>query len=476
MAKDTSSKSAKGASPLDVLLPYQRDWVLDRSRFKVGMWARQTGKSFGTAGESVTDANERKTSWVTLSAGERQALEWMRKAREWIEAWKIAVEDYAELRDSSEALLKTAEIELANGSRIIAIPANPDTARGYSANLTLDEFAFHENPDAIWRAIYPSISNPLRGEYKIRIASTPNGRGNKFSDIWHKAIAFPQAKPLGRGQWSGHAVNIYTAQKRGLPIDIETLKAGLDDPEGWAQEYECQFLDAAAILLPYELLAACESAEATTMIPGDYWTSGTAGQRYCGIDFGRKRNLTVCWTLEQVGDVLHTREVLELRDVSTPDQYELLAPRILAANRTAFDYTGPGTGLGDLFARNFGEWKPDADRFGRVELCTFTQALKQDLWPKLKMAFEKRQLRIPIQREIREDLHSVQRVVSENGSVTYRAPTLAETNASHADRATALALAVRAASTGGGPFRASRIPRGERTAGDWGRRRRGGDQ
>jgi hypothetical protein len=28
-----------------------------------------------------------------------------------------------------------------------------------SANLLLDEFAFHENPDAIWRSIYPSISN-----------------------------------------------------------------------------------------------------------------------------------------------------------------------------------------------------------------------------------------------------------------------------------------------------------------------------
>ena len=69
----------------------------------------------------------------------------------------------AQERDSAQALLKTAEIEFPGGSRIIAIPANPNTARGYSANLTLDEFAFHEQPDAIWRAIYPSISNPLKG-------------------------------------------------------------------------------------------------------------------------------------------------------------------------------------------------------------------------------------------------------------------------------------------------------------------------
>jgi len=42
-----------------------------------------------------------------------------------------------------------AEMRWPNGSRLQAIPANPATVRGYSANLFLDEFAFLENPDAI---------------------------------------------------------------------------------------------------------------------------------------------------------------------------------------------------------------------------------------------------------------------------------------------------------------------------------------
>jgi hypothetical protein len=37
------------------------------------------------------------------------------------------------------------------------------------------------------------------------------------------------------------------------------------------------------------------------------------------------------------------------------------------------------------------------------------------------MAFEKRSLRVPVNRAIREDLHSVNRVSSPTGQITYRA-------------------------------------------------------
>lgn len=362
----------------------------------------------------------------------------MLKAREWAEAFRVAVEDYTEVRDHAEALLKTAEIRWPNGSRLIAIPSNPDTARGYSANLTLDEFAFHERPDQIWRAIYPSISNPLRGELRIRVVSTPNGLGNKFADLWLK----------GGPQWSRHKVTLADAVARGLPVNVEELRAGLADPEGWAQEYECEFLDSAAILLPYDLIARCESPEATIGLPPEWWTAGgPRGPLFCGIDFGRKKDLTVCWTIEKVGDVFQTREVLELRALDTPTQVELLRPRLAQARRVCLDYTGPGVGLGDYLAREFGLYNEAAHRFGRIECVIFTNPVKVELFSKLRMAFEGLRLRVPVSREIREDLHSIQRVSLAGGGVTYRAP---HTPDGHADRATALALALRAATTGVG--------------------------
>jgi phage FluMu gp28-like protein len=462
--------------PTDLLLPYQQDWRADGSRFKVGVWARQTGKSFTTASDTVEDCLQRKTTWVTLSAGERQALEWMLKAREWVEAWKVAVEDYQEIRDSAEAVLKAAEIRLPNGSRIVGIPANPATARGYSANLTLDEFAFHENPDAIWRAIYPSISNPLRGVYKLRVVSTPNGRGNKFAEIVAKGIPYltergdgkalrrqgygGQAGKFGagklggktedggqrtegkKGQWSLHVNDILSCVKRGLPLDVEELRAGLDDPDGWAQEYLCEFVDAAAILLSYELLALCERMEATTAVDPDFWRV-RPGQYPVdlGIDFGRKKDLTVCWAAEQIAHLQITREVLELAKMPTPEQVEILRPRIQRARRVALDYTGPGIGMGDYLVKEFGEYRPEGHLFGKIELVTMSNPVKCEIFGKLRQAMERQELLIPAARVVREDLHSVQRVVTKTGMVSYRAP---HTDDGHADRAVGAALCVRA--------------------------------
>lgn len=427
-------RQAAVASPRSILLEYQRRWVSDMARFKIGLMARQVGKSFITGEETVNDAHQRKTTWVCLSAGERQALEWMLKAREWVEAYKIALEGYEEERDSKESILKQAEIRLGNGSRIIALPANPATVRGYSANLVLDEFAFHEQPDAIWRAIYPSISNPIKGVFRLRVVSTPNGMGNKFHDLWCK-----------QNDWAKHRVTIHDAVEGGLPLDVEELRAGLDDPEGWAQEYLCEFIDASAVLLPYELIALNESVDASEVISPEYWMTRGTWPLDIGIDFGRKRNLTVAWSAEAIADLQVTKEVLCLQDMSTPDQVEILAPRIRRARRVCLDYTGPGVGLGDYLVKMFGEWAPESHRFGKVELCTVTNALKVDIFSKLRMRCEARGWRIPISRAVREDLHSVHRVVTASGNVTYRAPL---TQDGHADRAFALALCTRAGAWG----------------------------
>lgn len=420
-------------SPKDILLPYQLRWVNDMARFKIGVWSRQTGKSFSTASEAVEDSLRTKgTLWVCLSAGERQALEWMEKAKMWAAAYKLAIEDYAEDRESAEALIKAAEIRFGNGSRLIAIPANPNTARGYSGNVILDEFAYHEQPDAIWRAMYPSISNPLRGKFKLRIVSTFNGKGNKFYDLWEKA------KQNG---YSAHKVTIQDAVADGLPVNIAELKAGLDDPEGWAQEYECVPLDGSNVLLPYDLIALAESADATEFFdPSAYSPQSTA--IYCGIDFGRQNDPTVCWMLERMGDTLWTREVLVLQKMDTPDQQDVLRSRIKIASRISFDYTGPGVGLGDFMAKEFGSWNPVKHEFGKIELCTFTTAFKRDIFPKMRKVFEApTKVRVPISRVVREDLHAMQQVVHK-GQYDYWAP---RTREGHSDRCTALALAVRAA-------------------------------
>jgi phage FluMu gp28-like protein len=439
-------------SPLDLLLPYQATFVNDAAQYKIAVQSRQTGKSFGTACEAVVDCMTNPgAKWVCLSAGERQALEWLEKCKEWHTAFKLVIESYAEDRDMAEALLKSAEIKFSNGSRIVAIPANPSTARGYSANIILDEFAYHEDPNAIWAAMFPSATNPLAGtfldrvralqagedtnitkELKVRIVSTFNGKDNKFYDLWDRR------KENG---YSGHLVTIHDAVADGLPLDVEKLRTALDDPDIWAQEYECLPTDTSNVLLPYDLIALAETADASETIAPDFWDSARH-RTFTGIDFGRSNDPTVSWTLEQVGPLLITREVLVLHKTDTPTQNKILNSRIKKSIRTSIDYTGPGIGFGDYAAKAHGEYNPTAHRFGRCDLVTFTPGVKRAIFPTLRRAFEApTRVRIPISRKIREDLHAMQQVIT-NGQYNYWAP---HTREGHSDRCTALALAVRAA-------------------------------
>lgn len=75
-----------------LLLGYQKRWIADKSRFKIGLWSRQVGKSFVASLEAVLDAVERKTLWIFLSAGERQSKELAEKARMHLAALKEAAE------------------------------------------------------------------------------------------------------------------------------------------------------------------------------------------------------------------------------------------------------------------------------------------------------------------------------------------------------------------------------------------------
>lgn len=412
-------------TPLDLLLPYQRDWVLDEARFKLGLWARQTGKSFACAAEAVCDCFQRPGEmWVILSAGERQAIEFMGKAEMWAKAFKLAIES-ADLPQDPDTF-KRAEIIFGNGSRMVALPANPDTARGYSANVILDEFAFHADSEAIWRAIYPTITNPLRGQKKLRIVSTPNGRQNKFYDLWTKNEAY-----------SHHRITIEDAVTGGLPVNISELRAGIDSEEAWQQEYLCEFTDTAGALLPLELIHACESTAASDA-PVD---ADPGMPRFVGIDIGTVQDPTVCVTLERrVDGKLYVAEALTLKGMDLSAQVELLRPRIHRAAMAALDSTGMGKQMGQDFSREFG---------GKFAAHDFTVSFKREIFPRLRRFFQDGAVRVPVSKAWRDDLNAMRETFA-NGQPSYWAPRTAE---GHSDRCTALALAVHAASNSQPPGR-----------------------
>ena len=446
-SKKSSAKTERrlAVTPLDLLLPYQRAWVQDSARFKIWLKSRQIGGSLAAAFEVVADAIETGGDWVILSAGERQALEFMDKVNRAASIFCDAV-SYSSGREYRPEIQKS-QLRFPNGARVLALPANPSTARGYSANLILDEFAFHENPEEIWRAVYPIISNPLRGALKLRVISTPAGRNNKYFDLWEHAPAF-----------SRHQTTVYDAVAQGLALNIDELRANLADSDGWAQEFECQFMEHSSQVFPADVVKACESTDASLDASADQFSTDLRPRPvlFVGIDVGRKRDLTVAWTLERIhGGTLVTREVLVLDRVPFPQQEAILLPRVMAAAFTAIDATGIGGPVSEHLAASLDDT--------RLEGVTFTGDRKRELFERLKKALQARAVALPAAAVIRDDLGSMQRIVSPGGTIRY---TAARTADGHADRSTALALAVHAAqrnpSVAPGAFAAARFPTGLR--------------
>jgi phage FluMu gp28-like protein len=430
----------------NLMHPYQYRIRCDSSRFRASVLPRQSGKDWLHMEEAVALAQcNAKTDILVAAPGERQALETLDKAKDWAECYGLPIAGIHEDRERPQALIKAKTITFPNRSRIIAVPGTPDLVRGYCAHTFITEFDFLEDARDTFQALLPSISNESKGLKLCRIYSTPITKMGKFYEIVDKNLL--NIPPGFTPDWSVHHMNIYQCMAEGLKLDIEKIKRILDDDQRFAQEYMCAFLDSSNVLLPYELLALAESDAASQIIDPDFFRLPQQWPTFCGIDYGRSHDPTICWTLQKVGQLLITKEVLVLKNMPMQEQEQLLWPRMRQATKVALDYTGLGIGEGDRAVGKFGVHDPAAHKFGKIERITFSPTTKRLLFPHLRRAFEAPTvLRIPADPIIREDLHAMQQVVT-NGNYDYYAP---RTKEGHSDRCTALALAVRAAESASG--------------------------
>jgi len=407
-------------SPAVVLYDYQQQWVKDQAKFKAGMMSRQCGKTFTATFEIVNDclgkeSRRQKSRWVILSRGERQAREAMEEGiKRHLAAFRTG---FRALEYDWEPTVRALEVILPGGSRITALPSNPDTARGFSANVLLDEFAFHADSRKIWQAVFPIVSKP---GLMLRVISTPNGKSNKFYELMTDQS----------GTWSRHTTDIYQAVADGLPRNIEELRAGISDPDAWAQEYECRFIDEATAYITYEMITSCEDERAGIEIQN---IAALQGDLYMGVDIGRKKDLTVIWIWEKVGDVLWTRMVRRLFREPFRIQREILFTYLPFTRRCCIDATGLGMQLAEEAVEKYGS---------RAEAVMFTASAKEDMAVTIRRHFEDRTIRIPIDREIRDDLHSIKKITTAAGNTRFDAE---RTDAGHADHFWAAALGTHAA-------------------------------
>ena len=421
------------------LYPYQKVWITDEARFKLMVKGRQTGLSFGTSFRHVRKRIKTRGTTVWISASQRQSKE----AIEYVQTHARAVKqifDYAQIdfpgTDDKAEMVTFRH----NGSRIVGLPANPDTMRGFSGDVVLDEFGFHRDPHKIWKGAMAIAS---RG-FGVEVVSTPNGQQGKYWDVCRE-VGVP---PMGmsertrwtHGVWSVHWLDIYRAVQEGCPIDIAAMHEAAGDEDTWMQEYCCIFLADAENYIPMELIVAAESEMATLDVPGDFVATGDL---FLGVDIGRKKDRTVAWLVEKLGDVLITRAVIVLERTPYRTQFEMISGLMRGVRRCCVDATGIGAQIGEDLVRDFG---------GRVEAVEFNIANKESMATGTKRRFEDRTIRIPAANHIRRACNAVKRYTSPTGHFRFDAE---RTEAGHADEFWALALANAAAADAISPALAS---------------------
>lgn len=388
--------------------PYQIRWANDTSRLAMMVKATQIGISTATAGWAIFKRCLRIPNHlvILLSRSERQSLELARRCKGLIDAFEGVKADLDEGRQFQLTEKKQHEIAFPNGSRIIALAANPDTARGYTGDIVLDEFAFHKDADEIFKAAYGRMTNP---GYQMRVVSTPNGARGKFHALAQQMSLDggfrPPRQPVVKAGWSAHWCEVHLAIEEGFPVSLSQLRAGCDE-DTWLQEYCCQFVAGGSQWIPWDLFVANTHPEASAR------DEPTGSDLYAGWDVARNRDLSVVWFSERIGDVSWTRGVLVMPKMPTPDQTARVSEIMPRVHRLCVDKTGMGLPIFETMDRLYP---------GKVEGISFTQQTKESLATTAKRRMEELRCRLPNDQAIWQSFRSVRKTSTRLGQIRFDA-------------------------------------------------------
>jgi hypothetical protein len=503
------------------LRTYQLPVFLFRGKFLLVEFARQTGKSFTLANWAVARMLERLSknqSWliVVISNSRANGVEFGQKISDVLTTVKevdsfLREEPDAVTDGDREALggdpievedfFQRMELRIGNRrGRILVLAASPRTARGFSGDLILDEFAFHEHAERIWDAAEPIISaNP---DFVVRIASTHNGDGTLFnrwikegklpsfsvrrSDAWHmgrgskqhldafadrwrkldpKACEAWLARSGGEAQPQDRIVigSLHRINEDGTPAEVtpeeREAEAGFER-QTYRQNYENEPYHGDNLpFLSWDLISRCMTAPA--FAPDQQaWSDSTLASLarhhsnaalYVGQDFARNGDLSVVSVLaESQGSCVHVAR-LEMRDQTTPHQRRQME-RLMGAvggrvQRVVMDMTGNGTGLSDELAERYGSLILPVHFASTVPLDDVlrtsgdkraTMLISERMAVDLQRSMEDGKLALPHDDALREDMRKPCRVI--RGSRVLVAS--AKDSNDHADRFWSIALAL----------------------------------
>jgi hypothetical protein len=219
------------------LYDYQEEMVntFHSNRFVICKMPRQTGKSTTIVSYLLHYALFNEQSNIAILANKGST------AREILDRLKTAYENLPQWLQQGVVVWNRGNIELENGSKVMAASTSSSAVRGSSFNIIfMDEFA-HIDPPALaeqfFTSVYPTISSGKTT--KVFIVSTPKGL-NMFYKMWIDAEE-------GRSDYVPIDVHWSQVPGRDEIWKEETIRNTSE--QQFAQEYECEFIGSTNTLI-----------------------------------------------------------------------------------------------------------------------------------------------------------------------------------------------------------------------------------
>jgi len=248
------------------------------NRFCINKLPRQSGKSTTVTAFMLWTVLFNDAQSVAILAN-KGAL-----ARDLLGKIQLAYEYLPKWLQQGVATWNKGNIELENGSKIVAAATSSSAIRGGSYNLIfLDEFAFVGNNMAedFFASVYPTISSGQTT--KVIIVSTPNGM-NHFYKMWMDAVE-------DRSKYVPIEVHWSEVPGRDEKWKDETIANTSE--EQFRQEFDCEFLGSVNTLIHPLKLRTLTFKEPISRVAGlDVYVEPQEGHTYvCVCDVARGARL-----------------------------------------------------------------------------------------------------------------------------------------------------------------------------------------
>lgn len=423
----------------DILLPYQKKWLADKSRVKIIEKSRRIGLTWAQALDDVIIAatsGREGMDVLYISFNQEMTREYIDACAEWAKKLQNVAATISEdvFRDGSERGIKAFRIDFASGHKIVGLSSRPSNLRGKQGRVIIDEAAFVDDLPELLKA---ALALLMWGGQVI-VISTHNGAENTFNEIIQDVRA-------GNLPYSLHRITLDDALSGGLfrricqvtrqDWTLEAEKAWRDDliktyGDGADEELFCIPNRSTGAYLAANLIEACmdDIPVITWTKPADdfvdwkrevseTWTRGWIAEKlepfldnlpaelahFCGVDFGRSGDLSVFWpATEEKNLSLKPPFVLELRDCPHRTQQQILFAIINGLPRfsgLSLDARGNGSALAEACRQEFGP--------SLVREVMITENWHREIMPLLKSGIEDKTLRLPKNADILSDFRSL---------------------------------------------------------------------